>query len=456
MSSADSSQEDLGENSLLPIIDFNVLSADAQQRALERPQMGDMADIASRVRETIADVRTRGDVALLHYAEHYDGGAPQALRVDSKIIDEAMAALGRDALAALQRAIGNVRRFHEAQRLAPITLETEPGVRCERLLRPIERVGLYVPAGSAPLPSALIMSAIPAAIAGCPVRILCTPARGGTVSPVILAAARLCGIDSIFAIGGAQAIAGMAYGTETIPKVDKIFGPGSAWVTVAKQQVAQDPEGAAIDLPAGPSEVMVIADETARATFVAADLLAQAEHDPLSQALLITTSPALAAQVREAALRQYQGLSRQSILRESLKRSRLLCVNDLSQAIDIANRYAPEHLLLQVREPRQWLDQVTSAGSVFLGDWSPEPMGDYCSGTNHVLPTYGYARAYSGLSLLDFSKRITVQELSADGLRNLGPTASLLAGLEGLDAHALAVNLRLDVLQGVDAETPTS
>lgn len=242
MSSADSAQEDLGENSLLPIIDFNVLSADAQQRALERPQMGDMADIASRVRETIADVRTRGDVALLHYAEHYDGGAPQALRVDSKIIDEAMAALGRDALAALQRAIGNVRRFHEAQRLAPITLETEPGVRCERLLRPIERVGLYVPAGSAPLPSALIMSAIPAAIAGCPVRILCTPARGGTVSPVILAAARLCGIDSIFAIGGAQAIAGMAYGTETIPKVDKIFGPGSAWVTVAKQQVAQDPE----------------------------------------------------------------------------------------------------------------------------------------------------------------------------------------------------------------------
>lgn len=456
MSSTDPAQEDRGGDVLLPIIDFNLLSANAQQCALERPQMTEVADIASRVRETIADVRARGDAALLHYAEHFDGGAPQTLRVDSNTVDDAMMTLDQDAVTALQRAIDNVRRFHEAQRLAPISLETEPGVRCERLLRPIERVGLYVPAGSAPLPSALIMSAIPAAIAGCPIRILCTPARGGAVSPVILAAARLCGIDHIFAIGGAQAIAGMAYGTETIPKVDKIFGPGSAWVTVAKQQVAQDPEGAAIDLPAGPSEVMVIADETARAAFVAADLLAQAEHDPLSQALLVTTSPALARQVRDAALTQLQGLSRQSILGESLRRSRLLCVKDISQAIDIANRYAPEHLLLQVHEPRQWLDRITSAGSIFLGDWSPEPMGDYCSGTNHVLPTHGYARAYSGLSLLDFSKRITVQEISADGLRSLGPTASLLAGLEGLDAHALAVNLRLNALKGVDAETPTS
>lgn len=344
----------------------------------------------------------------------------------------------------MERAIGNIRRFHEAQKLAPIVIETSPGVVCERIVRPIASVGLYVPAGSAPLPSALIMVAVPALLAGCPQRILCSPpGPDGKVHPAILVAADLCEIDTMFRIGGAQAVAAMAYGTESMPKVDKIFGPGSAWVTAAKQIVATDPDGAALDLPAGPSEVLVIADASARADFVAADLLAQAEHDRLSQAILVTDHAPLAAAVVVEVERQMAALSRRDILAESVANSRAIVVSDIAEAIDVSNRYAPEHLLLQVTEARRWLGKVLHAGSVFLGHWTPEPMGDYCSGTNHVLPTYGYARAYSGLSLLDFTKRITVQELSTHGLRDLGPTAAGLADLEGLDAHAAAVRLRL-------------
>jgi histidinol dehydrogenase len=261
-----------------------------------------------------------------------------------------------------------------------------------------------------------------------------------------LVAARLCGIESVLKIGGAQAVAAMAYGTESVPKVDKIFGPGNAWVTAAKQAVASDPAGAACDLPAGPSEVLVIADESARAEFVAADLLAQAEHDTQAQAILLTPSRPLAEAVGAAIATQTRTLSRSAILEQSLARSRCIVVQDLESALVIANDYAPEHLILEVREPRRWLARVVSAGSVFLGTWSPEPVGDYCSGTNHVLPTYGYARAYSGLSVLDFVKRITVQELTPEGLRALGPIAVSLAHLEGLDAHADAVTRRLAVL----------
>lgn len=436
--------------SLLPIFEVARLSAAERRAMLSRPETETASEIQNLVRDTIADVRARGDAALLHYAAQFDGGAPAELRVSSDEVDAAVAALDPAALAALERAIDNVRRFHEAQQLQSIAIDTEPGVHCQRILRPIERVGLYVPGGTAPLPSALIMSAVPAAIAGCPVRILCTPARGGRISPVILAAARLCGVSDIFAIGGAQAIAGMAYGTETLPKVDKIFGPGSAWVTAAKQCVSQDPGGAAIDLPAGPSEVMVIADSSARADFVAADLLAQAEHDPLSQAILLTPSRELATAVRDFALTQTASLTRRPVLEQSLTRSRILIVPDIASAIGLSNDYAPEHLLLQIHEARRWLNEITTAGSVFLGNWSPEPMGDYCSGTNHVLPTYGYARAYSGLSLLDFYKRITVQELTPDGMRSLGPVAHTLATLEGLDAHALAVDLRLRALGNME------
>jgi histidinol dehydrogenase len=430
----------------LPILDYARLDAAGRRAALERPAADDRAQIIAAVRETVRDVRVRGDAAVLEYAARFDGGAPERLRVPAAQIDAALDALTAEQRSALERAIANVSRFHEAQRPAPLDLETAPGVRCERILRPLDSVGLYVPAGSAPLPSALIMSAVPAAIAGVPRRVLCSPARGGRVHPAILATARLCGVEEVYAIGGAQAIAALAYGTETLPKVDKIVGPGSAWVTAAKQVVAEDPSGAALDLPAGPSEVMVIADDTARPEFVAADLLAQAEHDPLSQALLLTPSHTLAAAVRTAALSLSNGLSRRTILQESLARSRLIVVRDLDEAFDLANAYAPEHLLIQCTDARGRLAQVRAAGSVFLGPWSPEPMGDYCSGTNHVLPTYGYARAYSGLSVLDFLRRITVQELTPDGLRDLGPVARTLAHLEGLDAHALAVELRLSAL----------
>ena len=323
-----------------------------------------------------------------------------------------------------------------------------PGVYCERVLRPIGSVGLYVPAGSAPLPSTVIMLAVPARIAGCPRRVLCTPPqREGLASPAVLVAAQLCGIEQVFKIGGAQAIAALAYGSQSVPKVAKIFGPGNPWVTAAKQLVAADPAGAALDMPAGPSEVLVIADDSARAQFVAADLLAQAEHDPQAQALLVTTSRTLAQQVAAAVAAQMPRLSRQAILQQSIRASRILIVPDLQVALAISEAYAPEHLLIQTRAPRALLAGVHHAGSVFLGTWSPEPMGDYCSGTNHVLPTYGYARAYSGLSVMDFTRRMTVQELSAQGLRELGPTASTLARLEGLDAHAAAVDLRLEALQ---------
>jgi histidinol dehydrogenase len=271
----------------------------------------------------------------------------------------------------------------------------------------------------------------------------------------VLVAAELCGIDTVFKVGGAQAIAALAYGTSSIPKVDKIFGPGNAWVTAAKQLVANDPAGAAGDLPAGPSEVMVIADDTARADFVAADLLAQAEHDGQAQAILVTPSRKLATSVAAAVQTQTQALSRRAILQKSLASSRCIVVPDLDTAIRVANEYAAEHLILEVSEPRGWLPQIHNAGSIFLGAWSPEPMGDYCSGTNHVLPTYGYARAYSGLSVLDFVKGVTVQELTPAGLRSLGPVAITLAQLEGLDAHAKAVACRLAVLEA-EARTPAS
>jgi histidinol dehydrogenase len=292
------------------------------------------------------------------------------------------------------------------------------------------------------------MLGVPAAIAACPVRVMCTaPTRHGTADPAVLVAARKAGIEQVFKVGGAQAIAAMAYGTDTIPKCDKIFGPGNAWVTAAKMLVAQHVDGAAADLPAGVTEVMIIADGSARADFVAADLLAQAEHSPDAQAILLTSEPELAAAAMREVQRQSIRLFRARILTESLKAMRFIVVDGLETAFDIANTYAPEHLLLQIREPRAWLPRVGAAGAVFLGLWSPETMGDYCSGPNHTLPTYGYARSYSGLSLEDFQKRITVQELTPAGIQGLGPTAQVLADLEGLDAHAAAVTIRLEALQ---------
>lgn len=431
----------------LSIIDLRNADAEQRTRALARPANEGREALQGDVRAIIDAVRARGDAALREFATQFDGQAPASLAVTPRDVEAALCSLPSDAVAALRRAIENVRAFHAAQQPAPLAVETTPGVLCERIVRPIDAVGLYVPAGSAPLPSALIMSAVPAKLAGCPRVVLCTPARNGVVDASILAAASLCGINEIFAIGGAQAIAAMAYGTESIPKVDKIVGPGSAWVTAAKQLVAADPAGAALDLPAGPSEVLVIADESAHAEFVAADLLAQAEHDPLAQAILVTPSLKIADDVRAAALRQLETLMRREILDQSLERSRLLVVDDLDAAFALSNEYAPEHLILHVTRARDRLSDVCAAGSIFLGHWSPESIGDYCSGTNHVLPTYGYARAYSGLSLLDFQRRITVQELTPAGLGNLGPVATILAGLEGLDAHAAAVTVRLAAIK---------
>jgi len=322
-----------------------------------------------------------------------------------------------------------------------------PGVVCERMTRAIDSVGLYVPAGSAPLPSTAIMLAAPARIAGCRERAIASPpGADGRVHAAVLVAAETCGVDTVYKMGGAQAIAAFAFGTETVRKVDKIFGPGSAWVTAAKQIVAADPGGAAIDLPAGPSEVLVIADDSADARFVAADLLAQAEHDVIAQVLLVTTSRELADMVSNELAAQIATLSRRAIVTQSMAASRCIVVPDLATAVAVSNEYAPEHLIIQTREPRALLPRVSCAGSVFLGAWSPESIGDYCSGTNHVLPTFGYARSYSGVSLLEYQKRITVQELSADGLRALGPTAITLSDMEGLDAHGNAVKVRLAAL----------
>jgi len=406
------------------------------------------ADIAKVAAEVIQTVRQQGDEALAAYTERFDGVRLDSLGVSPAEFDAARKELNASQVAAIERAIDNVGRFHQAQLPKPFSMETMPGVQCERIIRPIQAVGLYGPAGSAPLPSAVIMLAVPARIAGCPRRVLCTPPnRQGRANAAVLVAAELCGIETVFKVGGAQAIAALGYGTRSVPKVDKIFGPGNAWVTAAKQLVANDAMGAACDLPAGPSEVLVIADDSARAEFVAADLLAQAEHDEQAQAILVTSSRALAEATASAIQTQAAGLSRRAILDKSLASSRCIVVSDLPEAIAVANEYAAEHLILEVREPRRWLAQIHNAGSIFLGAWSPEPMGDYCSGTNHVLPTYGYARAYSGLSVLDFVKGITVQELSPAGLRALGPTAVTLAGLEGLDAQASAVTRRLAVLE---------
>ncbi|MGH8176198.1 MAG: histidinol dehydrogenase [Steroidobacter sp.] len=428
----------------LPIIHWSDLTASERRDALRRPAQQDAESLHQRVREIIRDVRTRGDEAVLEYTHRFDCPTLEALEVDAAEFAAARRTLSSEQLNALERAIGNVHRFHEAQRSEPIAVETSTGVVCEQHYRAIDAVGLYVPAGVAPLPSAAIMVAVPAQIAGCRTRVICTPPRrDGLADPAVLTVAQLCGVERVFKIGGAQAIAAMAYGTATVPKVHKVFGPGNAWVTAAKLSCANDPEGAALDLPAGPSEVLVIADESAHAEFVAADLLAQAEHSADAQAILVTTSQPLAGATLRELQAQMHTLGRQGALRESILNTRLIVVDSLETAFELCNDYAPEHLIVQTRTPRTWLSRVRNAGSVFLGTWTPETMGDYCSGANHVLPTYGFARAYSGLSLMDFTRRMTVQELTAEGLRDLGPTAITLAGLEGLDAHANAVQVRL-------------
>jgi len=430
------------------ILDWNSLSTSDQRAALRRPAQRDAEGTAAAAQRIIDAVRQNGDAALLELTQRYDGVTLKELAVSEQEFEAAEHALSAAQHAAIDTAIASVHKFHAAQMPKPLRVETAPGVVCERISVPIRAVGLYVPAGTAPLPSTAIMLGVPAAIAGCPVRVMCTaPTANGTADSAVLVAARKAGVKQVFKVGGAQAIAALAYGTASVPKCDKVFGPGNAWVTAAKLLVANDAAGAAADLPAGVTEVMVIADESARADFVAADLLAQAEHSVDAQALLVTTSLRLAQDVAYQVQVQMRLLSRAAILSESVANMRLLVVDSLETALRVANDYAPEHLLLEINDPRAWLGRVTAAGAVFLGSWSPESMGDYCSGPNHTLPTYGYAKAYSGLSLEDFQKRITVQELTQAGLQGLGSTAEILAGLEGLDAHAAAVTIRLRALE---------
>ncbi|NVN83847.1 histidinol dehydrogenase [Vibrio sp. Scap24] len=419
------------------------LSESQQDSVLERPAITEGANITATVSDVIAKVRNEGDAALKELTAKFDGVTPESIRVSSNEIEEACARLTPEMKQALEQAYSNIAKFHEAQKPQPIKVETQPGVVCEQVTRAINTVGLYIPGGSAPLPSTVLMLGVPAQIAGCRKVVLCSPPP---IADEILYVAKLCKIDEVYNVGGGQAVAAMAYGTESVAKVDKIFGPGNAYVTEAKRQVSNDFRGAAIDMPAGPSEVLVIADETADADFIAADLLSQAEHGPDSQVVLVTPSPVIADQVTEAVQKQLKELSRANIAQQALASSLIIIAESITQAIAISNFYGPEHLIVQTKNPRELLPLLDNAGSIFLGDWSPESAGDYASGTNHVLPTYGYTKTYSSLGLADFSKRMTVQELTADGLKGLAPTVVTMAEAEGLDAHKRAVTIRVEKL----------
>jgi histidinol dehydrogenase len=434
----------------MDIIDWEAIGADARLAALQRPPQARDEKLIEAVSRIIAQVRADGDTALRALTRRYDGCELTDFAVTPKDFADARTRLDPAVARAIEEAATRIELFHRATAPQSQRVQTAPGVVCERVLRPIARVGLYVPAGSAPLPSTALMLGVPAQIAQCPQVTLCTPPNAdGDCDPGVLYAAALCGITRVLKLGGAQAIAALAFGGESVAKCDKIFGPGNAWVTEAKRQVAQHLGGPAIDLPAGPSEVLVIADASADADVVAADLLAQAEHGADSQAILIADDRALLVAVSSALRRQVASLPRAAIATAALTHSRSILASSLDQAIAISNDYAPEHLILNVAAPQRWLEKVENAGSVFLGPWSPETVGDYCSGTNHVLPTYGHARAWSGVSVASFLKQITVQELTSAGLAGIGPCAATLARAEGLHAHERAVTLRLERMRQV-------
>lgn len=403
------------------------------------------SDIDASVRATIEYVRTQGDKAVLDLESRYDNivfTSVEALKVSDKEIAEATASVSPELKAAIAQAYSNIRKFHSAQMPQTVKVETSPGVVCYQKAVPLRRVGLYIPGGRAPLFSTVLMLAVPASVAGCPEIVLCTPPdKDGKANPVIVYAASVCGVRSIFKIGGAQAIAAMAYGTETLAKCDKIFGPGNRYVMKAKQLVGLTE--AATDMPAGPSEVMVLADETAVPEFVAADFLSQSEHGPDSQSVLVCTSTAIADAVEEAIARQAESLERGGIVSKALEHSRIVVLEDRGDVVDFANEYAPEHLIISMADPWEVADRIVAAGSIFIGNYSPESAGDYASGTNHTLPTSGWACSFSGLNLDAFMRRMTIQELSRDGLAGLAGTVRAMALAEGLDAHAAAVDVRL-------------
>ncbi|MCG3460361.1 histidinol dehydrogenase [Xenorhabdus bovienii] len=431
------------------VIRWQECPPEQQKALLTRPAVAASEDISRTVKQILETVKANGDEALREFSQRFDKTTIDAISLSTSEINAAANRLTPEIKQAMQQAMNNIRLFHEAQKPAVIEVETLPGVHCQQVTRPIDSVGLYIPGGSAPLPSTVLMLGTPASIAKCRKVILCSPPP---IADEILYAAQLCGINEIFQVGGAQAIAAMAFGTESVPKVDKIFGPGNAWVTEAKRQVSQRFDGAAIDMPAGPSEVLIIADSGANPAFTAADLLSQAEHGPDSQVVLVTPDETFAEQVIREIETQLVALPRQQIAIQALQSSRIIVTDDLAQCVAISNQYGPEHLIIQTRQPEQLVEQITSAGSIFLGDWSPESAGDYASGTNHVLPTYGYTSTYSSLGLADFLKRMTVQQLTPQGLRSLAPIIETLAQAEQLTAHKNAVTLRIAALNNSDVE----
>ncbi|HEX8278242.1 MAG TPA: histidinol dehydrogenase [Segetibacter sp.] len=425
---------------------FEYAEKKAWKNLLVRPGLDD-SSLEASVSNILKEVRQNGDEAVKRFTSMFDKVTIKSFLVTAEEINAAASSVDDELKQAIQQAKLNIEKFHEAQIEPEAPIETMPGIKCWRKSVAIEKVGLYIPGGSAPLFSTLLMLGIPAKIAGCKGIILCSPPnREGNLHPAILYAAKLVGITQIFKAGGAQAIGAMAYGTATIPKVYKIFGPGNQYVTYAKQLVQKD--GTAIDMPAGPSEVAVLADESANASFVAADLLSQAEHGKDSQAILVTTSETLATDTKAEIERQLSVLPRKGIAEDAIKNSRIFLVRNIKEGVELINEYAPEHLIISCSDDENIAEKIINAGSVFLGNYSPESVGDYASGTNHTLPTNGYAKAYSGVSVDSFIRKITFQKLSKKGLQQISKTVETMAKAEGLEAHVNAVRLRIEEVEG--------
>lgn len=419
-------------------------------RITERPHI-DLSGLNAAVEKILGDVRENGDSAVIRYEKMFDNADMQSLAVTEEEIEEAMTLVSEPLLDALRLAHGNIERFHRAQAMTAEKVETQPGVTCWQKSVAIEKVGLYVPGGTAPLFSTVLMLATPAVIAGCREIVLCTPpGKDGRINPAILAAAHIAGVRNIFKIGGVQAIGAMAYGTESVPKVYKIFGPGNRYVMAAKQIVSL--HDVAIDMPAGPSEVCVIADDTGNPEFVAADMLSQAEHGADSQAVLITTSERLLNEVIACIDRQTEALERKEFIRKSLDNSKMILVGSLEEAMELSNIYAPEHLIIATENYEELAGKVINAGSVFLGRYACESAGDYASGTNHTLPTHGYAVAYNGVNLDSYNRKITFQHITPEGIANIGHAVEIMAENEQLDAHKNAMTVRIEECKNIDGE----
>lgn len=424
---------------------FNNPEKQSWEAILARPRFSD-ENIQESVREILRDIKKNGDTSVRKYTKALDRADLEEFRVQKQILDEAGNIIDNNLKQAIQIASENIRKFHQAQIPGDIEIETTSGITCRQRSIPIENIGIYIPGGSAPLFSSVLMMAIPAKLAGCKNIILTTPPDSkGKIDPSILYAAKINGIEKIYAIGGAQAIAAMAYGTESVPKVDKIFGPGNSYVTLAKQLI--NLEGTAIDMPAGPSEVLIIADDTTPAGFTASDLLAQAEHGPDSQVLLLTKKANYAKKVKQEVSQFLKNLPRREITEKALKGSRIIILNSDEEMMELSNLYAPEHLILSTENADEFAENVVNAGSVFIGKYTPESLGDYASGTNHVLPTGGYAKAFEGVNISSFYKKITYQKASYEGLKNIAETTRVMAEAEKLEAHKLAVEERLKTTQ---------